>query len=606
MTWLGLALSTTWLYARMERHKREVRRNHGTEAALRQANRTLRLFSRCHTAIVHATDEQQLLAEICRIAVEDAGYCMAWVGRAEHDEVRSVQPVTFAGNGAGFLERVRVSWGDDPLGHGTVGKAIRSRRPVVARDLLRNPAFKPWREALHAYGYRAALAMPIELGEEVYGVLLVYATEPDAFDSTEVSVLDEVAGDLSHALRALRARRELATAMQALSEVRNELERRVVERTRELRVSREKYRELVQNANSIIMRMDTKGSVTFANEFAVRFFGYSARELVGHPVMQTIVPETESTGRDLSRMIRELTHNPDAFAGNENENIRKNGERVWIAWTNRPINDASGILVGVLCIGNDITSLKKTEAELVKAKDAAESADRLKSAFLATMSHELRTPLNSIIGFTGILLQKLTGPLNEEQQKQLSMVQESARHLLALITDVLDISKMEAGQLTIISEPFDVGATLNDVASELMPLAQEKGLTLSTEIPEALGLIVGDRRRFAQVVVNLVGNAIKFTERGSVTLRCAVRRDKLVLAVHDTGIGLAAEQIPMLFRPFYTIDNGNKITRKHDGTGLGLSISKRLVELMGGSISVESTPGVGSTFTVQVPLRGEA
>ena len=143
-----------------------------------------------------------------------------------------------------------------------------------------------------------------------------------------------------------------------------------------------------------------------------------------------LFPKPTVSGRDLQQMIQDLARHPERYARNENENMRANGERVWIAWTNKPIFDAAGRLTGCLCIGNDITELKSVEEELVHAKDAAEAADRIKSAFLATMSHELRTPLNSIIGFTGILLQGLAGPLNEEQNKQLGMVQRSSRHLL--------------------------------------------------------------------------------------------------------------------------------------------------------------------------------
>jgi len=620
-----LSAPPRWLFARLQwRRAREVRARKDLEA-LQQTKRALRLFSRCNTAVIHATDEQQLLTDICRISVEDAGYRMAWVGRAEQDRARSVRPVAFAGRGAGFLGRVRVSWADDVYGHGTAGTAIRTRRPAVGRDLLHNPDFAVWRDAFREQGYEAAIAMPLRLADEVYGVLVVYATEPDAFDSTEVSLLGELGGNVSHGLLAHRVQKKLVETMAVLQRTHGDLEQRVLQRTRELanrnqemtaeielrrqaeaslRESREKYRELVENANSIILRLDTDARVAFANEFAQRFFGYSEQELVGHPVSETIVPARESTGRDLSLLIQNIASHPEDFACHENENVRKNGERVWIAWTNKPILD-QGRRRGVLCIGNDITSLKRTEAELVKAKEAAESADRLKSAFLATMSHELRTPLNSIIGFTGILLQGLAGQLNEEQKKQLGMVQGSSRHLLALINDVLDISKIEAGQLTILREPFEVPSSVLQVVEALRPLADKKGLALRTELDPDLGSMLGDRRRFEQVVMNLLGNAVKFTDRGSITLRCAARRGNLELSVRDTGIGIRQEHFKDLFRPFHQVETG--LARTHEGTGLGLSICKKLVELMGGSIAVESREGVGSTFTLTVPLvRGEA
>jgi PAS domain S-box-containing protein len=584
-----------------DERRRVLERHEETGIALRQSNRALRLLTMCNTAIVRATDEQGLLEDICRIAVENAGYRMAWIGRAEHDEARTVAPVTFAGSGAGFLEHARVTWADDVYGHGAAGTAIRTRRPAVERDLPNNPKFAVWRELLRQYEYRSAIAVPLELADEVYGILLIYASEPSAFESTEVTLLDELGGNVSHGILALRTQRALAAMTTELRVARDALEERVVMRTRELEESRERYRELVENANSIILRIDSSGRITFANEFAISFFGYSEDELLGHSITSTIVPPTERSGRDLSRLMRELIEHPGKFATREYENVRRSGERVWIAWANRPILDTDGRLSGVLCVGNDITCLKRAEAELVKAKEAAEAADRIKSAFLATMSHELRTPLNSIVGFTGILLQGLAGPLNDEQKKQLGMVQTSSRHLLALINDVLDISKIEAGQLTILHEPFDVRPLLEQVVETLRPLALKKGLELRTECACNLGLVVGDRRRFEQVLTNLVGNAVKFTEHGSVTLRCAACNGSLSVSVQDTGIGIPREQFPNLFRPFSQLDSGT--TRKHEGTGLGLSISKRLAEMMGGSIGVDSTLGEGSRFTVELPLQ---
>jgi two-component system, sensor histidine kinase and response regulator len=240
--------------------------------------------------------------------------------------------------------------------------------------------------------------------------------------------------------------------------------------------------------------------------------------------------------------------------------------------------------------------------DLREAKERAETADRIKSAFLANMSHELRTPLNSIIGFTGILLQGLVGPLNEEQKKQLGIVRDSSTHLLELINDVLDISKIEAGQLEVEAEPFDLRASLEKTARVLRPLADKRGLALELQIAAEVGTLTSDRRRVEQVLMNLVSNAIKFTEQGSVTVACSGNEAEVEIQVRDTGIGIRAEDLGVLFQPFRQVDAGT--ARKYEGTGLGLSISKRMVELLGGRIQVESVWGEGSTFTVSLPLTG--
>ncbi|MBK6404801.1 MAG: hypothetical protein IPF66_07065 [Holophagales bacterium] len=219
----------------------------------------------------------------------------------------------------------------------------------------------------------------------------------------------------------------------------------------------------------------------------------------------------------------------------------------------------------------------------------------MKSAFLASMSHELRTPLNSIIGFTSLLAGELVGPLNPEQRKQLGMVKASSLHLLDLVNDVLDISRIEAGQLEIRRTPFDPAASLGRCVDQVSPAARTKGLTLALELAPDLEEIV------EQVVLNLLRNAVKFTDSGAITVRGRVEGNAFVTSVADTGIGIGQDERERLFRPFRQLDSG--LSRRYEGTGLGLAICKGLVDLLGGEISLESEPGRGSIFTFRVPLR---
>lgn len=386
---------------------------------------------------------------------------------------------------------------------------------------------------------------------------------------------------------------------------------------RALRESERKYRELLEHANSIILHWTRDGRITFLNEFGQRFFGYAEAEIVGRNLVGTLVPETGSGGRDMRAMMDRISVDPQAFEQNVNENIRRNGQTVWIAWTNKVYFDDQGRIDGILSIGTDITARREADealrrlnaeleqrvtertADLAAAMEKAQAADRIKSAFLATMSHELRTPLNSIIGFTGILLQGLAGPLNAEQQKQMRMVQTSSRHLLALINDVLDISKIEAGQLSLSFAAFELRDAIAKVASLVSPLAARKGIDLRVEIADNVSRVTSDQRRLEQVMLNLLNNAVKFTEKGYVGLACRMEGDDCRLSVSDTGIGIRPEDIPGLFTPFHQVDAG--LSRKHEGTGLGLSISQKLMALLGGAIEVHSQWGQGSTFTIRFP-----
>ncbi len=248
--------------------------------------------------------------------------------------------------------------------------------------------------------------------------------------------------------------------------------------------------------------------------------------------------------------------------------------------------------------------LQQLVDQLNEANLQLQDLDRVKSMFIASMSHELRTPLNSIIGFSSILLKEMPGPLNFEQKKQLKMVMGSARHLLNLINDILDISKIESGELVIVSEPVQIPELIEQVSGSLAQQAEKKGLSLTVTIAPEVDSIESDGRRVKQILLNLVSNAVKFTEHGGVEILCRRRETCLEFTVRDSGIGIREQDLDKLFQSFRQLDSG--LSRRYDGTGLGLFICRRLVHMLGGEIRVKSQIGEGSTFSFTLPLTKES
>ena len=256
---------------------------------------------------------------------------------------------------------------------------------------------------------------------------------------------------------------------------------------------------------------------------------------------------------------------------------------------------------GLICVVRDISERHARDEALRQAMDRAERANLAKSQFLANMSHELRTPLNAVLGYTELLMDGLYGAMPDRAHGVLERVQANGRHLLALINDVLDLSKIEAGELKLAGEPYSIAELVQTAIAAMEPLAKVKGLDLRSVIPEGMPAGFGDERRLTQVLLNLIGNAIKFTQSGSIEIEARVVQDRLQIFVADTGIGIAPEDLRLIFGAFQ--QGGNVSASGQGGTGLGLAISKRIVEMHGGSFDVRSDVGCGSTFIVDIPLE---
>lgn len=377
------------------------------------------------------------------------------------------------------------------------------------------------------------------------------------------------------------------------------------------RESESKYRSLIEQASDGILVHNLSGNILEFNIAAAKYTGYDREEFEKITIFDLLFPEDLI---DLPIPFERLK--AGETTGTQRRIKKKDGSEIMMELRSR-MNDQGNIIA----IARDVTDkikidaelkiyrenleelVKKRTAELEIEKIKAQSADKLKSAFLATMSHELRTPLNSIIGFTGILIKEIAGPMNDEQKKQLGMVRNSGRHLLSLINDILDLSKIEAGELKFSQQSFNYNKTVEKVISLVKPMADEKGLSLIVNLsPEQIKL-VSDERRVEQILINLLGNAVKFTDNGSVKIDCRLNGKMLITNIIDTGIGIKEDDIDKLFVPFSQIDSG--LSRNHEGTGLGLSISKKLVKILGGSINVKSEFGKGSTFVMSLPIDND-
>jgi len=345
-----------------------------------------------------------------------------------------------------------------------------------------------------------------------------------------------------------------------------------------------------------------EGKFVFINPQFQKYTGFTEDELLGRDSLSLVHPEDREVVRENAiEMLKGKRSSPYEFRV-----IDKGGETIWAIETVTSIHYKGERAA----LGNfmDVTERKRMEAkleqktiELEQVNIRLQEMDRLKSIFLASMSHELRTPLNSIIGFTSLILEGMVGEINEEQRIQLTLVKCSADHLLSLINDVFDISKIEAGKVEFSLEEFRLNDVIEEVVESFSPIANLKSTEIFEEMPKGITLF-SDRRRVKQVLMNLISNAVKFTEQGSVKIVGRVLRDDILeISVIDTGIGIRKEDMNRLFMPFQQVDTS--LTKKHEGTGLGLHLTKKIVTLLGGNISAKSEYGKGSEFTFTIPLQ---
>ena len=482
---------------------RDITQRMLVEKALSKSNRALNVLSRANKTVVRASSETDLTNDICRIIINDGRYRLAWVGLAGQDEQKIMSPVSQAGYEDGYLETVQMKGADEKWRNSPAATAIHDREVVIYNNIRTDPRFAPWRDEALARNYNSFIALPLTANGKTFGVLNIYAEEPDAFEKDEKKLLMEMAEDLAFGIMTLRIRSERDRAEEKLHKAYHTLEQRILERTEEL--------------NS--------------------------------------------------------------------------------------------------------------------AKKEAEAANLAKSDFLASMSHELRTPLNAVIGFSELMADKSFGELNERQERYIDNILTSGRHLLSLINDILDLSKVEAGKMELELSEVNIEKTLTDSLTMVKEKAYKHGIHLNVAIPQELSgfIMEADERKLKQVMFNLLSNAVKFTpDNGDISVAACrlqfknghlqdqngqrttlamvgdkepiTHGDFIEISVTDTGIGIAPEDQQRIFKEFEQIDSS--YVRRQTGTGLGLALTKKFVELHGGRIALQSEgDNKGSTFTFWLPVK---
>ena len=562
---------------------RDVTARKLAEAEVSRANRALRVLSACNQALVRTTAEERLMREICGAVTEIGGYPLAWIGFAENDAPKSVIVREASGVANAFLDAVTVTWSEEELGRGPVGSCIRSGAIQVCNDTQIGSAFGPWRDSAARFGLRSVIALPLRCEGVIIGALTIYASEPDAFQPTERSLIEELAGDLSFGIE-LR-RRELARAHADAA----------------LRQSETLFRTVFENVNDAIFIRSLDGRFLEVNDIACHNLGYTREELLRLGVKDIDCSPAEQLHPPAELLLAPRGQVFEAI------HVRKDGVQAPVEISARGF-EYKGV-PALLAVVRDITERKRVEAEkaqraveLDRALREAETANCAKSDFLTHMSHEMRTPMNGVIGMTQLLLETR---LDSEQREHAETIRSSAENLLSMINTILDLSKIENGAMRLECSAFDPVECVQQTGELIAPDAHAKGLAYVFAVDAPHQRVYGDSGRLRQIILNLLSNAIKFTAQGRVELRLAAApsvasHTLFRMSVKDTGIGIPADKLALVFGRFSQVDSS--LARKYEGSGLGLAISRELAQLMGGSLTVSSECGQGSEFVLEVPL----
>jgi PAS domain S-box-containing protein len=545
---------------------------------LNNMNRVYSLISQINNLILRSKNREELLQEICRIAVTYGKFRMSWIGMLDEDG-KTVNIASFYGVEEGYFSKDNeITILDEPRGSEPTAAAMREGRTVISNNIETDPSMNPWHKKAKVRGYRSSISIPIVVLDKIIGSFNLYSEETNSFSSEEeIELLEKITQNIAFTLESILFEEDRIKTQEKIKQL----------------------SQAVEQSPVTIIITNTKGNIEYVNQKFVETSGYSIDEVLGQN--PRFLKSGHTTPDDYKLMWQTL------LAGNEwhgeFKNVRKGGALYWESASISPILNAQGKTTHYIAIKEDITTRKKVEKELVKAKEKAEESDRLKLAFLANMSHEIRTPMNGILGFTELLKSpKLAG---EEQQEYVRIIEKSGKRMLNIINDIISISKVESGQIEISLSETNINEQIEYLYTFFKPEALQKGLQLSIteKLPSKYSLITTDKEKVYAILTNLVKNAIKFTDSGSIEFGCTKKGKHLEYFVKDTGAGITKSQQNIIFERFRQANE--TITRAHEGSGLGLAISKAYVEMLGGKIWVESEQGKGSTFYFTIPANAE-
>jgi PAS domain S-box-containing protein len=575
-----------WIIVTISRDITERKR---AELSAQRSARMFAALSDTNEAIMRVSSPEDLYQRVCEAAVH-GGRLKAASICVPRETSGDAQVAAAAGDGADALRDVQISIDSSTaVGRGLVGTAFRTQAPCISNDFQNDSRTAHWHEAARQAGIASGAALPLVQNGHTLGILLLHSADKNAFE-------DEVVQLLMHMGR---------NVVFALDNFKREAERKIAEE--QLSAADARLKRATRGANDGLWELDVPSRQMWVSERFAEMFGYDQQEFLGTRQKFFDILHTEDAARlreAIERCIRD-----DTLVDVEVRATTRAGEVRWYRVRGALERNADGVPLTVSGSQRDINQRQQYALALLEATETAAAANKAKSQFLANMSHEIRTPMNGVIGMIELLLET---PLNPMQLDYAQTVRDSAAALLTVINDILDFSKVEAGKLDLELLDMDMRDTVEDVARLLAIQAHAKGLEVIALIDPSLpDLVRGDAGRLRQVLLNLGGNAVKFTQKGEVSIECKVahKDDRGVIIrceIRDTGMGIPASRVDALFKAFTQVDAST--TRRFGGTGLGLSIVKRLVELMGGEVGVSSEEGIGSTFwfTAHVGLANGA